>query len=251
MSWLTTLLVGILGSVVGGGGMFGIALLCVKWYRISSFEGGFGYFVIGLALLGAMGGLFVSILAARIAHHAVSSHWSSQFVASLVAEGFVLLSVLLIAYWGVDHIPQVSGKAIDVVWEIRLPREGNDLFYPPGPPASWADEHLRLELVSISNHKPRGWEIARFDREAFRQENEQWILVAKVPLFTSKGEFCVNLTVGGRDDGFWPTMKPIPNASSFEWSVWYRTNKSMDRSVDESSLMYRFRFQVRSETPIP
>lgn len=65
MSWLTTLLVGILGSVVGGGGMFGIALLCVKWYRISSFEGGSGYFVIGLALLGAMGGLIVSMLAAR------------------------------------------------------------------------------------------------------------------------------------------------------------------------------------------
>ncbi len=137
------------------------------------------------------------------------------------------------------------------VWEIRLPRESNDLFYPPGPPASWANEHLRLELVSISNHKPRGSEMARFDRDAFRQENEQWIMVAKVPLFTSKGEFCVNLTVGGRDDGFWPAMKPIPNASSFEWSAWYRTNKSMDRPIDESSLMYRFRFDVRSETQVP
>ena len=248
MSWLTTAFVGILGSIVGGGGMFGIALLCVKWYRISSFEGGSGYFVVGLTLLGVLGGLLVSIVAARISYHTVSVHWSSQFVASFAAEVVALLSVLLVAYWGVDRVPEVNGKPIDVVWEIRLPRENKSLFFPADTPASWANEHLRLECVSISNHKPRGWELARFDRDAFRQENEQWILVAKVPLFTSKGEFCVNLTLGGLDDGFWPAIRPVPKASSFQWSDWYRTNKSLGQSADSSSLMYRFRFEEQLES---
>ncbi|AMV33384.1 hypothetical protein VN12_14760 [Pirellula sp. SH-Sr6A] len=248
MSWLTTVLVGILGSMVGGGGMFGIALLCVKWYRISSFEGGSGYFVIGLTLLGALCGLIVSMIAGRIAHHTFSTHWSSQWVASLAAEGVILLLVLLAAYSGVDRIPELDGQPIDVIWEIRLPRDTNELFLPPGPPASWEEEHLRLEFVSVSNHKSRGWELARFDRDLFRLENEQWILVAKVPLFTSKGEFCVNLTLGGRDDGFWPAMKPVPTAASFEWSNWFRTNKSKDQSLEISSIMVRFRFEKRMET---
>lgn len=249
MSWLTTALVGILGSLVGGGGMFGIALLCVKWYRISSFEGGSGYFVVGLTLLGALGGLIVSMIAGRIAYHTIGLHWSSQFAASFLTESIVLLLILLAAYWGVDRIPEHQGQPIDVVWEIRLPRDNGELFFPPGPPASWKDEHMRLEFVSISNHKPRGWELARFDRDLFRQEDEQWILVARVPLFTSKGEFCVNLTLGGRDDGFWPALSPVPTPSAFEWSTWYRTNKSRDESVDTSSLMFRFRFEKQAETP--
>ncbi|XZE46648.1 hypothetical protein SH467x_001940 [Pirellulaceae bacterium SH467] len=101
----------------------------------------------------------------------------------------------------------------------------------------------------VGNEKPRGWELARFDRDQFRQEDDQWILVAKVPLFTSKGEFCVNLTLGGRDDGFWPAINPVPTPSAFEWSNWHRTNKSRDESVDTSSLMFRFRFEKQMETP--
>jgi hypothetical protein len=113
----------------------------------------------------------------------------------------------------------------------------------PTDPRTWPNEELRLQLVSVSNHRPRGAEEAEFEREAFRQEQGQWILTARVPLFTNKGELCVNLTLGGRDDGFWPAMKPSPHPVYFNWSQWSRTNKGRDKPGDSAAVMYRFKFE--------
>jgi len=47
------------------GGLW-IGSRCVSWYRISSFEGGSGYFVIGIGLLGGMVGLITGLVTAGI-----------------------------------------------------------------------------------------------------------------------------------------------------------------------------------------
>ena len=54
MHWITCFFLSLPIAALGllGGGFIGNA--CVRWYRVSSFEGGSGYFVIGLALLGAV-----------------------------------------------------------------------------------------------------------------------------------------------------------------------------------------------------
>jgi hypothetical protein len=43
-----------------------VANLAAGWYRVSSFEGASGYFVVGLALLGLPGGMIVGIVTARM-----------------------------------------------------------------------------------------------------------------------------------------------------------------------------------------
>ena len=50
MSWLASIAIALLTAAVGL--MLGgyLASLAVGWYRVSSFEGGAGYFVVGLAL---------------------------------------------------------------------------------------------------------------------------------------------------------------------------------------------------------
>lgn len=244
MSWLVTFFAGILGMVGAGLGMFAIADACVKWYRISSFEGGSGYFVVGLTLLGAIVGFVLSIIAARLAFAYIGHDWYIQLGAALATVGASLVVVLALAYIGVDRTPELGGQGIVIAWEIRLPAEGTDEFGPRGDPRDWPDEELRLQLVSVAGHKPRGSSEAVFDRAAFREENGQWILPARVPLFTSRGELCVNLTLGGRDDGFWPLMRPTPHPSYFEWSEWYRTNKGRDKSDDASAVMYRFKCEM-------
>ena len=53
-----TLFAVVVGLLVGGF----VANLAVSWHRISSFEGGSGYFVIGMALLGFIGGAIVGVI---------------------------------------------------------------------------------------------------------------------------------------------------------------------------------------------
>jgi hypothetical protein len=58
MSWLASFVVALLTAAVGlvlGGYL---ASLAVGWYRVSSFEGGAGYFVVAFALLGFVVGLW-------------------------------------------------------------------------------------------------------------------------------------------------------------------------------------------------
>ena len=244
MSWVITLIAGLVGMLSGGAGMFAIANVCVKWYRVSSFEGGSGYFIIGLTIVGGLGGFVLSMIAARLAHSFIGPQWYSQVGGAFAVVAAVLAIVLAVAYLGVDTIPEIDGRGVVVAWEIRLPAE--DEFAPHSDPREWPDEELRLELVSVANHNPRGSREGEFDRTAFRLEDGQWILSARVPLFTSKGEFCVNLTLGGRDDGFWPAMRPALSPAYFEWSDWSCTNKGSDKP-DNAAVMYRFKYETASE----
>jgi hypothetical protein len=243
-SWLVTFFSGVLSAVAGGLGMLGIATLCVKWYRISSFEGGSGYFVVGLALLGFIGGFVVGLIAARVGYMQIGPHWYIQIATSLGTVACLLLVVLTYSYLESDHVLEQGGRGLVVAWEVRLPKPNpSDPFDYKGNPQEWPDSELRLQLVSIFRGAPRGFSEAEFDRLKFHLEGDQWILPAKVPLFTSKGDFCVNLTLGGRDDGFWPPLSAFPSDADFSWSPWYRTNKSQDKPTDFAAVMYRFRYE--------
>ncbi len=65
MNWPQSLLVSILSGLLGliFGGLIGIA--CVKWFRITSFEGASGYAVVGMAIVGALVASVVGLVAAR------------------------------------------------------------------------------------------------------------------------------------------------------------------------------------------
>jgi hypothetical protein len=43
-------------------------------------------------------------------------HWLLPF-----ASG-ILLAVLLVAYLGADHVPELGGRGLVVAWEVRLPK---------------------------------------------------------------------------------------------------------------------------------
>lgn len=241
MSWLLTFFTGVLAAAAGGGGMLGISTLCVKWYRISSFEGGSGYYVVGLTLLGAIAGFIVGVVGARVGVAWLGEHWYAQMGVGVGGISVLLLAVLALTYVNADHVPEKGGRGLAIAWEVRLPvAEGE--FVTTKPPAEWPEEELKLQLVSVKNHKPRGSDDTVFDRANFRQEGGQWVLPCRVPLFTSKGEFCVNLTLGGRDDGFWPKFTPFPRDDDYQWSPWYKTNKAGSKG-DAEAVMYRFRFE--------
>jgi hypothetical protein len=240
MNWLVTIFAGLLGSLTAGAGIIAIASLWVKWFRISSFEGASSYFVVGLGLLGAVVGFILSIIVARVAHAQIGLQWYIQIGTAFAAVAASLLLVLAISCLNVDLTPDSGGQGIVVVWEIRLPEEVGIAFPGKADPGEWTDEELRLQLVSVVSGKSGE---AVFDREAFHLDDGQWILPARVSLFTSKGELCVNLSLAGLSDGFWPPVMPTPSPSYFQWSAWSRTNNSNETPDDSSAVMYRFKFE--------
>ena len=244
MSWLVTVLAAVLGAVVGGAGMLGIALISAKWYRITGFEGAIGYYVVMMMAVGGVGGLVIGAAASRVAVWAGGQAWVGwgQIGAAMGAIAAALVLVLVIAYLGGEHERERAGRGLVIAWEVRLPAG------EPGPdasPAQWTDEQLRMQVVSVVRGQPRGSAEAVLDRSAFRVEDGQWVLPARVGLFTSRGELCVNLKLGGVgwDDGFWPRLSPAPGKERFEWSQWERTNKGREKASDREAVMYRFRFE--------
>lgn len=103
MSWLVTFASSLVGMILGGAGMFAIAHACVQWYRISSFEGQSGYFIVGLTLLGAIGGFLVALIAARIACVWLGQQWYNQTGFALAMVVVALVFTLVLCYLGIDR----------------------------------------------------------------------------------------------------------------------------------------------------
>ena len=84
MSWLASIAIALLTAAVGL--MLGgyLASLAVGWYRVSSFEGGAGYFVVGLALVGFVVGLALGLFVSRVVAVSVGfGFWNAFFASQL------------------------------------------------------------------------------------------------------------------------------------------------------------------------
>ncbi|MDQ6610804.1 MAG: hypothetical protein M3Y64_00105, partial [Gemmatimonadota bacterium] len=90
MTWLGSIAIAVLTAVFSAVVSGFIATRAVVWYRVSSFEGGSGYFVIFIALAAFAGGLVLGLTIARF----VAGGASPSFAKGL---GFSLLSVSLLS----------------------------------------------------------------------------------------------------------------------------------------------------------
>ncbi len=254
MNWGATIGTGVLGAAIGGAGMLGLGLLWVRWYRVSSFEGKSGYFVVFLTLVGVVAGLVISMIAARLGHASRgldANVWSSQLSVGVGAVAGALLLALAVSYLLADREPELGGRGVVIAWEVRLPKRMPEALdsklHEQADPRAWPSEQLRLQLVSVQGNNSVGSKEASFDRQGFRQEEGQWVLPARVDLFTSKGRLCVNLTLGSQSDGFWPPLTAASayalaqaDSSSRRWSEWQRTNQGLKQSKASDAIMFRY-----------
>src|SRR3982751_3779749 len=121
MSWIASILVAMLAPAIGLVLAGFIASNAVSWYRISSFEGGAGYFVVGMALLGFVAAFAIGLVASRIV--AASAHpgvWRAIGWSQLTVFGIAAI-IAAIARFSADVAPKLNGEELLLMVEIEWP----------------------------------------------------------------------------------------------------------------------------------
>lgn len=240
MTWfgtiVTAILTGALGCVVGGY----VANLSVRWYRISSFEGGAGYYVVALALGGLLAGIVIGVIVSR----AVAASASPGFFKGL---GISLLTMLLlvgvtggVARLKADVPPTIDGEELELIVEARWP--STQAESPANVPGV-----SYLELASVSgSHVQRMAKRGALWKEDAKLVDGRWTVTGAVALYTSRGTPSLDIALNDSSrTGFILNLPGSPSASNFEWTEWYpKDGKNGPTKVNE--LNYRYRVQKRT-----
>ena len=235
MSWIASILVALLAAAIGLvlGGF--IASHAVSWYRISSFEGGAGYFVVGMALLGAIAGLVIGLVASRLV--AASAHpgaWRAIGWSQLTVIGIAAI-VAAIARFSADVAPTLNGEELLLMVELQ---------WPATQVASPATDTTprRLKLYASHDHVARASRDGALWMEDAHQVDGRWVVPGAVAVWTSRGDrvLAVEPALDGMH-GFLVPLPAWPKKAQLEWSEW------MPRARDGAPPLpdgFRMRFKV-------
>ena len=241
MGWLLSFVVACLSAVLGTVAAGVLADRAVSWYRISSFEGGSGFFVIGMALIGLAGGFVVGLVVARV----VAAYPRPGFAKALgLASLSVLALITLVAAPArllADIPPLIDGEELQLLVEFRWPQAG---AAPPDPAGIG-----RVRLAAASASVIRVSEDGPLFLDAARQQEGRWIVPGVAPIFTSRGSRVLELVIGDQSlAGFIVPLAGHPGPETFDWSIW------MPRPAEGAAPLpdqftYRFRV-IRASQPV-
>lgn len=235
MSWIASFLVALLTAAIGLvlGGF--IASHAVSWYRISSFEGGSGYFVVGMALLGAIAGFVIGLIASRIV--AASAHpgaWRAIGWSQLTVIGIAAI-IAGIARLSADVAPKLNGEELLLMVEIKWPATQTT------SPATDTTPR-RLKLYSSRNHVARTSRDGALWMEDAHQVDGRWVVPGAVAVFTSRGDRV--LAVEPAFDGMSGFLVPLPawpKKAQLQWSEWIPRAREGSAPLPDG---FRMRFKV-------
>lgn len=240
MSWVSSLLVavltGLLGMVLSGV----VANLAVGWYRISSFEGGAGYFVVGTALLGFIGAAIIGLVTARTMAGADPS-----FIKVLGVSGAIVLGAVGtvggISRLLADVPPTVDGEELYLAFELRWPESESR------SPADFRGEGFARLGAGTADHVVRTWGDGVLFVDDARQVDGRWVVPGVAEIFTSRGDRILDIGIGDSTlAGFLVNIPATSGPGSAEWSEWLpRAKPGASPLPDQYS--YRFRVVKRSE----
>ena len=219
-----------------------LALLCagivtnfyVRWYKISSFEGKSGYFIVGMAIFGGLAGIIIGLIATRI----VSNGASVGFLKGLGLSWAIIIGLSLLAFlvsWLMADIPpKIDGEELDLLVEYRFPAGKEKL------PEISKDTYLALG--SLSNKTVRKKQHGELDIEAARKEDGHWILPGSVFIFTTRGKRLLYIVFNDEITvGFLLPLPRRPGQEFEKWSDWIPHPMQEDPQWQGKS--YRFRVQ--------
>jgi hypothetical protein len=214
MTWPGSILVAVLTAALACVVAGAVAMLCVEWYRISSFEGKSGYYVVGIALVGLIVGLIIGLVTSRV----IAGTLHPSFLKSLGASVLVVLAIGGtiggVARLMADVPPKIGGEELLLAVEIRWPASQKE-----SPAKDGVARRLRLRALSGS--------VARVDEEGplwmedAHLVDGRWVVPGAVELFTSRGKRVLEIEPApSKPSGFLLPVPAYPGKKQLEWSEW-------------------------------
>jgi hypothetical protein len=240
MTWLRSLLIALLTSIVGMVGAGVVASLAIDWYNISSFEGGAGFFVVGMALLGLMGSFVIGLVVSRVAATRVRARFGEALAASSGTVALILAVIAGASWMLADIPPRIDGEELFLLAEIRWPV--SSAAAPSDPPGA-----AYLRLGALRGNVARKVENGPVFIEDARQEDGRWIVPGALPIFTSRGRRLLDF--GTRDKSIAAFVVPLPGRPGErhrQWSEWLPPASS-GQPPAANQFSYRFKVIKRSE----
>jgi hypothetical protein len=232
MSWPGSIVVALLAALSGCVLAGFVATLCVDWYDISSFEGKSGYFVVAMALLGAVAGLLVGIVVSRFVAGMASPGMLKAIGASQLAVVAIAGVVAGMARLSADVAPRLAGDELLLVVEVRWP--ASQLASPARDSSP-----RRIRLHSLSGRTSRTSREGPLWVEDARQVDGRWVAPGAVEVFTSRGGRMLSLDpTPERGVGFELPLPAYPRAAQLQWSEWLPRTRAAS-SPDGFSVRYR------------
>ena len=238
MTWIASILVGILAAAAGCVAAGATAILAVDWYHVPGFEGESGFFVAGLAVLGLLAGFCIGVLSARVV---AAGHEPGFLKALLVALAAVWLVVGVsggIARALADVPPEIDGEPLLLAVEVRWLRS------PALPPAGdTAEAYIQLHSTPRFSRTVRASVRGPLWKEDARLVNGRWVVPGAVEVFTSRGNRM--LEVVGNDttrEGFLLDLPGHPGRRQFEWSEWLPESPA---SATKQATKFAVRYRVQ------
>ena len=244
MGWLASLAIALLTGILSLFASGFVAALAVDWYRISSFEGGSGFFVVFLAMFGGMAGTVIGLIAARVS----AARPQPSFIKGLGTSAGVVLALLLViagvARLLADVPPEIDGDTLLLHVELRSPAgDTTDLGGLPGVP------YVRMGALAPFSNVQRVSGDGPLWIDDLRREDGRWIVPGVVEIFTSRGKKIVDVGVGDKVlAGFLTPLPGSPSSRDMEWSDWFPHARAGDPPLpDQFSIRYRV---VRASDPV-
>jgi hypothetical protein len=242
MKWLVSLAVAVLTAIAGLCAAGIVGGLLVDWYRVSSFEGGAGFFVVGIAVLGGIGSFVIGLVTARV----IAARPRPSFGKALGYACAIVLGVLAIiagvARLLADIPPTIDGETLFLQVELRWPAAGG-----PDPRTIRGAGYTRLGTSTGS--VVRRQEDGPLFVEDARNEDGRWIVPGAVDVFTSRGQRVLDVGIGETPlAAFLVPLPAHPGQAQRAWSDWMPHPRPGAAPLPDQ-FTYRFRV-VRQSEPV-
>ena len=245
MSWLGTNFTAIGTAAIGSVVSWFLAGMAVRWYRISAFEGGSSYFVVGIALCGLVAGFIIGLVIARIvaasAHPSLVTALLYSALAMLGVEGLIGGTARVLA----DIPPTIDGESLMLQVEVRWPTSRTES--PANTPGV-----AYLDLGSKTLLRKQEAKRGALWKEDAQKIDGQWTVIGAAPLSTSRGTPVIDVTLNSTEHvSFTLPSLSHPTAADSTWTMWYPTEgKGGPARTDDVTYRYRvqkFSAPVRTE----
>lgn len=235
MRWIVSIVIGILTAVAGAFAVGTVAAGCVEWYRISSFEGQSGYFVVFMGLLGIAFGFVTGAVTGALTHRAGAKGFFRSLGLSLAIVLGITGTAAGVCWLAADRPPTINGHFLDLAFEVRSPRTVREK--PQDAPDG-------LKVLLYAGGKSVWY--AALDFEHARIESDQWVTPGLVAMVSSKPDRQLAVWTGSGAAQYLPLdLPPKPRTVDEAWSEWKKTANRGDLVPMEPAEEYALRYKVQ------